>query len=325
MSNEVSASVKLQNIRKEDKTMFADNVFNDLLDNNKTLSLSFANFLARLSNNVVKDENDKWTNTYDLIQNDKRLLFNFIMNIKSILVKYPNVDMNYVFAIPRRSTIKKGNEKQTIITLQVGMQYQAQQQILSNFGYNFEIDYILEGDDFEEIKEINEKGEFMPKIKYTQHNEDLFTFSPDNLKEILQEQVYIDKVEEVYKKIRFAIVWIMKNNEKSTYMKISKYEMFSSLNASLFDYKGEAKECFKNRNGIKATLDIAIIHILYKRLILKSNEDEAEMCEAQQISQVEKGFKEVEPINSTFEEIVKKKNEEQDNQQGSNVVEGAKD
>jgi len=210
----------------------------------KEKKLSFAEFLLKTANT----NND----IFDVFQNNIQLRYKFLSLLMRISEE-ANYDFRYCYCLLQ-------GKKQ--IELRMDIQYQEKLNILKRRGYNIQIEYVTEGDVFNE-KIIVKNGVvdydyIFEKKTYELESTCASLASSCN-------QLTDDIIKIFDEKIKFAFVIVVLNG-KAQVLKISKNELSASLQSSLYKFS-ERKACYKERIGLKAMLDIAIIHILYNRLI----------------------------------------------------------
>lgn len=218
--------------------------FIEAVTTTKENKLSFAEFLLKAANT----NND----IFDVLQNNIQLRYKFLSLLMRIS-KEANYDFRYCYCLLQ-------GKKQ--IELRMDIQYQEKLNILKRKGYNIQIEYVTEGDVFNE-KIIVKNGVvdydyIFEKKTYELESTCASLASSCN-------QLTDDIIKIFDEKIKFAFVIIVLNG-KAQVLKISKNELSASLQSSLYKFS-ERKVCFKEKIGLKAMLDIAIIHIMYNRLI----------------------------------------------------------
>jgi hypothetical protein len=137
--------------------------------------------------------------------------------------------------------------------------------ILKKNGYEIRIDYVMKNDVFNEKMELKES-----KLSYSyvfeKKNYNLMTNCP--LLNEKSDTISQEAKNKFDNEFNFAIALIEKDGNTEL-IKISKNEVYASLTASL-----DKKTCYKERIGLKAMIDIAVIHILYNRYINNSYSSE---------------------------------------------------
>ena len=172
---------------------------------------------------------------------------------------------------------KKTGNKHKI--LRMGVQYQVEEKAIREMGYDFEIKYITDKTTIKTKSYVDREHGKIVRLSEIEGGEDfLLSEAPDKISDKVNQSFVEDKVGSLYKQIKYIVVLLAKEPFE---LKISKNELHSSLNATFYSWDNSYKQAYKMRNGAKAVFDIAIIHLMYKKLVLGSFEDDDEIGEVE--------------------------------------------
>lgn len=253
MSNFVSFEKKtgkelLEKITSFVNTFYGESFldFNEKINKNNKYKLSLADFLLKTNNN----------NFFEKINNNNNFKYHFISRLIN-LAELTNFDFTYCYCFLQGERLR------------FDIQYQEKLKILNKKGFKIKIDYVLKDDIFNEKIEIKE-SKAIYSYNFEKKNYSLMSVCQFFSNEEKGDKIIKEAKDKFDNEFYFAIALIEKDGNTDLY-KISKNEVYASLKSSL------SNTCFKEKIGLKAMMDIAIIHIIYNRIInnsLSSEDDE---------------------------------------------------
>jgi len=198
------------------------------------------------------------------------------------LAKQSNWTFKYCYCFLQNTSdkdtdCKKTGNKHKI--LRMGVQYQVEEKAIRGMGYDFEIKYITDKTTIKTKSYVDREHGKIVRLSEIEGGEDfLLSEAPDKISDKVNQSFVEDKVGSLYKQIKYIVVLLSKEPFE---LKISKNELHSSLNATFYNWDNSYKQAYKMRNGAKAVFDIAIMHLMYKKLVLGSFEDDDEIGEVE--------------------------------------------
>ena len=198
------------------------------------------------------------------------------------LAKQSNWTFKYCYCFLQNASDKDTDGKKTgnkHKILRMGVQYQVEEKAIRGMGYDFEIKYITDKTTIKTKSYVDREHGKIVRLSEIEGGEDfLLSEAPDKISDKVNQSFVEDKVGSLYKQIKYIVVLLSKEPFE---LKISKNELHSSLNATFYSWDNSYKQAYKMRNGAKAVFDIAIIHLMYKKLVLGSFEDDDEIGEVE--------------------------------------------
>lgn len=198
------------------------------------------------------------------------------------LAKQSNWTFKYCYCFLQNASDKDTDGKKTgnkHKILRMGVQYQVEEKAIRGMGYDFEIKYITDNTTIKTKSYVDREHGKIVRLSEIEGGEDfLLSEAPDKISDKVNQSFVEDKVGSLYKQIKYIVVLLSKEPFE---LKISKNEIHSSLNATFYSWDNSYKQAYKMRNGAKAVFDIAIIHLMYKKLVLGSFEDDDEIGEVE--------------------------------------------
>ena len=269
-----------------------DNLLEKVVGNNKNVaSLSFTDFLLRTRNNASDFFQIVFANT-----NLKNQFFTRINKIATLT----GFDFEYTYAYLRNVKEKDAYGKETgkkNYQLCMDMQYQDEDKIIHRLGYDYDIFYFFDGDNYDIEKAFDFEKNKINKITTWQmkNNSDKYKKLLAAAPETIKGSVNDTDIDNWYKQINFIVV-MMANEKKGTteILVISKAELQQSLKQSL-----SKANSIKLGVGVKRVFDIAVIHKIYNHVCLNSFTSDDFEYEAQ----VQNEIKDAEAVKEAEAEV----------------------